>query len=100
MKPPKRPFYYQRFAVFIALIFPSFAVFLYISILKIPKPGFFKVDGDSSILCIYGDDSFIFFKCFSTKIEVLISLLVVHFCVPKEGGELLVESVLPGLKIP
>ena len=51
LKPPKRPFYPQRFAVFIALIFPSFAVFLYISILKIPKPdGFFKVDGDSSTL--------------------------------------------------
>ena len=29
LKPPKRPFYPQRFAVFIALIFPSFAVFLY-----------------------------------------------------------------------
>ena len=41
LKPQKRPFYPQRFAAFIALIFPSFAIFSYISIVKIPKPGFF-----------------------------------------------------------
>ena len=42
LKPQKRPFSPQRFAAFIALIFPIICYFfLYISIVKIPKPGFF-----------------------------------------------------------
>ena len=45
-EPPKRSFYPQRFAVFIALpayctVFPHHLLFYYISVLKIPKTGFF-----------------------------------------------------------